>query len=116
MGLIASTKTWTGEFERVDGAFGKPHEVGQYVEKWYGKVKSVRITRSGVVIIDCSDAEQMEKALRTFYFGERKAKVPVRMFRIGEGARRKGVISGVPLDIRPFLFEDKVEGVCDARR
>ena len=28
----------------------------------------------------------------------------------------KGVISGVPLDIKPDMFVEEVEGVCEARR
>ena len=116
VGIVATTITLTGEVKRVDGAFGKPHDVGRYVEKKYGKVKAVRITRSGVVIIDCNDAKQMEKVLDQYFFGEGKDKVPIKTFRMGEGARTKGVISRVQEDIRPCKFEDGVKGVCHAKR
>ena len=73
----------------ADGVFGNPLEVGKFIEKQVGRVDSVRITRSGVVIIVCGDVKQLNKALKIIKFGE----VPVRTFRIGEGARRmKGVI------------------------
>ena len=44
-------------------AFPRIHEVGKFVEGKVGDVKSVRITRSGMVIIDCVCKRQGSKAL-----------------------------------------------------
>lgn len=38
---------------RTDDIFKNPHEIGKFVEGKGGGVKSVRITRSGMVTIDC---------------------------------------------------------------
>ena len=35
---------------------------------------------------------------------------------MGEGARRTGAISRVPLDMLPYMFKEGVEGVCHAKR
>ena len=47
---------------KADRVFGNPHEVGKFIEKQVGRVNSVRITRSGVVIIVCGDVKQLNKA------------------------------------------------------
>ena len=105
LGMKAETK--------ADGVFGDPYKVGKFVEEKVGKVKSVRITNGGIVIIECRDVDQLYRALNITRFGD----ITVDTFILGnEGSsRRKGVISGVPLNVKPDIFED-VEGVWIARR
>ena len=96
---------------QIDGLFSDPQAVGKFVEKRIGKVNSVRITRNGLVIIECKDKEQVFKALNIQQFN----KCYVKMFHL-EGKRKvRGVISGVPLTVKQDHIVD-VDGVCEARR
>ena len=99
---------------KADGIFGNQHEVGKFIEKRVGKVKSVRVTRGGTVIIECRNCDQSYKAIMIRDYGE----TPVATFHLGTGGikKRKGVISGVPLTVKPELFEREVEDVYEARR
>ena len=99
---------------KADCIFGDPHEVGKFVERKVGKVKSVRVTRGGTVIIDCKDHVQSYRAINICSFGD----IPVHTFHLGgEGNRRKkGIISGVPMTVNPEIFVQEVEGVCEAKR
>ena len=94
-----------------DGVFSDPRQVGKFVEGVIGKVVLVRITRTGMVIIQCKDEEQEEKAIGIKTFGE----CPVSCFRLGGRERRRGVISGVPPTMKEDLFLE-VSGVSEARR
>ena len=93
-----------------DGVFSEPQKVGKFVEKSIGKVVLVRITRTGMVIIQCKDEEQEEKAIQMTTFG----KCPVKCFRLGGRERRRGVIS-VPLTVKENVFL-QVSGVSEVRR
>ena len=98
---------------KVDGVFGNPQDVGKFIEKRVGNVKSVRINRSGTVIIECRDFDQSYRAVNIYSYGE----IPVNTFYLGgeERKRRKGVISGVPLTVKPDIFKE-VDDVWDAKR
>ena len=98
---------------KVDGVFANPQEVGKFIEKRVGKVKSVRVNRSGTVIIECRDFDQSYRALNVYSYGD----IRVNTFPLGEGGyrRRKGVISGVPLTVKPAVFK-QVDGVLEAKR
>ena len=99
--------------KQVDGIFSDLHAVGKFVVGNIGSVKSVRTSRSGMVVIECKSSEQVVKALNIYTFG----KCPVNVFRLGI-KRKKGVISGVPLEVKPdgifSAFEG--EGLCGVRR
>ena len=103
VGMIALT--------RMDGIFKNPHRVGKFVEEKVGAVKSVRITRSGMVIIDCVSKPQGWKALDISTYKDHSC---VECFQPGSEAMKKGVISGVSLLVDAELFE-AVEGVLEAR-
>ena len=81
------------------------------MEEKVGKVKSVRITRSGLVIVECKDRDQAKKAMKIRSFN----KCRVEVFFLGGKRRKMGVISGVPLTVKPQQLMD-VEGVCEIRR
>ena len=94
-----------------DGVFSDPRQVGKFVEKVVGKVDMVRVTRTGMVIIQCKNEEQMGKAVKVKKFGE----CPVKCFRLEGRGRRRGVISGVPTTMNEEEFCE-LSGVCEARR
>ena len=75
------------------------------MEEKVGKVKSVRITRSGLVIVECKDRDQAKKAMKIRSFN----KCRVEVFFLGGKRRKMGVISGVPLTVKPQQLMD-VEG------
>ena len=99
---------------RANGLFSDPHEVGTMLAAKVGEIRSVRTTRSGMVVIECMTLQQMKKVLR---IDDWDGDNTVKCFRLGLGARarQKGVISGVPHSVLDLAFE-KLEGVCEARR
>ncbi len=60
--MIAVTQT--------DGIFKDPQAVGKFVAGKLEDVRSVKITRSGMVIIDCVSKWQREKALKIRTFND----------------------------------------------
>ena len=98
---------------QANGLFSDPHEVGNIIAgtDGVGEIRSVRITRSGMVIIDCKTKQQMKQVLRIDEWDDKS----VKCFRLGAKARKKGVISGVPHSVMDLAFKD-IEGVCEARR
>lgn len=97
---------------QIDGIFNDPHAVVKFVVGKVGKVKSVRVSRRGMIIVECKSTEQVHKALGIYKFGE----CPVEVFRLGVRERRKGVVSGVPLTVKMETIMHNVDGVCDAKR
>ena len=81
---------------KADGIFKDQHEVGKFVAGKVGQIKSLRVTRGGLVIFECADAEQFEKAMRISTYG--KWKCPVNTFRMRE-KQCKGVVCGVSLSV-----------------
>lgn len=105
LGMTSATQT--------DGIFNDPQAVGKFVESTWGKVKSVRITRNGMVIIECTSKAQASNWIDLKFFNKHR----VNVFYLGGKRRRgvRGVVSGVPQEIRPESFLE-VDGVCGARR
>ncbi|KAK7877096.1 hypothetical protein WMY93_032176 [Mugilogobius chulae] len=95
-----------------DGIFKDPHVVGKFVGEKLGRVKSIRVTRSGMVIIECVSEKQREQALKIEVFVKHLC---VRCFRLDEEPKSKGVVTGVPVDFDVEEFLD-VSGVCGVRR
>ena len=98
----------------VDGIFNDQHRVAKFIGKLLGEVKSIRIARSGIVVIECLSKMQMTRAIRrdssSRFDGHR-----VSCFELGIASVRSGVISGVPLEMDMEPFRDLV-GVEKVRR
>ena len=86
VGMVAVTKTET------DGIFKEPHEVGKFVERKLGEVRSIRITRGGIVIIECNSRCQRDRALKIDAYCDYSC---VACFPLGKEGKKKGVNSGV---------------------
>ena len=50
--------------EMVGMQIGAFSEVGRFIKKVVAEVKAVRISRGGIVILDCGTTEQRDKALK----------------------------------------------------
>ncbi|XP_044062409.1 uncharacterized protein LOC122880942 [Siniperca chuatsi] len=85
--------------------------VGKFVGGKLGDVRSVRITGSGMIIIECVSKRQRERALKIHAFGDHSS---VNCFPLGAEIRKKGVVSGVPLTVEAEFFQE-VEDVCEAK-
>ena len=82
--------------EKVDSCLlADPFVVSRWVEKELGHVESVRVTRSGLVIIVCVSVGQWKNALEVKRMGARK----VNCFLLKKRAPMKGVVPGVAVDI-----------------
>ncbi|KAK7930877.1 hypothetical protein WMY93_007272 [Mugilogobius chulae] len=101
--------------DREDGLFSNQHEVGKYVGEMVGDVRSVTVTRSGVVIIDCKSVCQRKNALDICAFEKGNQLFRVNCFVFDKTAKKKGVVSGVPVAFDEELFLS-VDGVCGVRR
>ena len=64
---------------QIDGIFSDPHAVAKFVVKNLGKVNSVRVSRRGVIIVECKNSDQVSRALNIYKFGE----CPLEVFRLG---------------------------------
>ena len=64
---------------QINGIFSDPHAVAMFVVKKLGKVKSVRVTRRGVVVVECKNLDQVSKAMHIYQFGE----CPLEVFQLG---------------------------------
>ena len=91
--------------------FSDSHEVGRFIKKVVGEVKAVRISRGGIVIVECETTEQRDRALKIRSFG----RADIACFSMRDKPSVKGVISGVPIDVMAESFLE-VEGVCGARQ
>ena len=74
-------------------------------------MKTVRVTRNGLVILVCVSAGQREKALRVKQMGA----INVNCFALKKRAPLKGVITGVAVNVKVDQLKGKIPGVCDAR-
>ena len=83
--------------EPRDGIFSDPHAVAKFVVRKLGKVNSVRVTRRGMVIVECKSSEQARKAIVSI---DRMGEYPLETFELGARKWRKGVISGVPMSVK----------------
>ncbi|KAK7930715.1 hypothetical protein WMY93_007110 [Mugilogobius chulae] len=101
--------------DREDGLFSNQHEVGKYVGEMVGDVRSVTVTRIGVVIIDCKSVCQRKNALDICAFEKGDQLFRVNCFVFDKSAKKKGVVSGVPVAFDEELFLN-VDGVCGVRR
>ena len=81
---------------QIGGLFSDPHAVGKFVERRISRVSSVRITRNGLVIIDCKNKEQVYKAPSIQQYN----KCYMKMFELDGKRKVKGVISGVLLTVK----------------
>ena len=97
---------------QVDGIFKDRHEVAKFVGKKLGEVKSVRIARSGIVVVECMSEEQKEAAIRRLKWFNG---CDVECFELGKKAKSTGVITGVPLSMEVEAFLE-LEGVSQVRR
>ena len=79
------------------------------VSRW---VKSVRVTRSGLVIIVCVSVGHRKNALEV----KRMGAIKVNSFVLKKKAPMKGVITGIAVDVKVDQLRAKIPGVCDARR
>jgi hypothetical protein len=73
------------------------------------KVESVRVTRSGMMVISWSSKEQKEKALWLY----KRSMYEVESCDFQSRAPKKGVIS---LDIEASWYRDNIPGIVGARR
>ena len=90
-------------------AFSDSHEVGRFIKEEIGEVKTVRVARGGIVIVECRTTRQKDKGLKMTF-----GRADVVFFPMREKPTVKGVISGVPLNVEAeWLLE--VEGVCGAK-
>ena len=49
--------------------FSDSHEVGRFIKEEIGEVKTVRVTRGGIVIVECKTTRQRDKELKIAAFG-----------------------------------------------
>ena len=99
--------------EKVDSCLlADPFVVSWQVKKELGHVESVRVTRSGLMIIACVSVGQRKNALEVKRMGARK----VNCFVLKKRATIKGVITGVAVNIKVDQLRGKIPGVCDAHR
>ena len=73
---------------------------------------SVRVTRSGLVIIVCVSVVQRKNALKVKRMGVSK----VKCFVLKKKEPMKGVITGEVVNIKVDQRRGNILGVCDARR
>ena len=92
-------------------AFSDIHEVGRFIKKVVGEVKAVRISRGGIVTVECEPTEQRDGALKIRSCG----RADIVCFSMRDRPTVKGVISGVPIDVEAESFLE-VERVCVERR
>ena len=74
-------------------------------------MESVKVTRSGLVIIVCVSVGQRENVLGVKRMGARI----VNCFAIKKRVPLKGVITGVAVNVKVDQLKGKIPGVCDAR-
>ena len=74
-------------------------------------MESVRLTRSGLVLIVCVSAGQREQALRIKRMRERD----VNCFTLKKKAPMKGVVTGVEVNVKVDQLKGKIPGLCDTR-
>ena len=94
---------------KVDGIFKDYHSVAKAVGGKVGEVKSIRIARSGFVVVECVSEKQM---FGMFSIKKVNGHI-VECFEFG--GNKVGVISGVPLTTDLETFED-IHCVKTARR
>ena len=95
-----------------NGIFSDAHAIGRYISGQVGKIRILRVTRSGTVIIECRTKQQRNEMVRIKEYEDGSEIV---WFKLGK-PRRKGVISGVPLSITTDMIMDCVRDAYDARR
>ena len=71
-------------------AFSDSHEVGRFIKKVGGEVKAVRISRGGIVIVECGTTEHRDRALKIRSFG----RADIVCFSMRDKPTAKGVIGG----------------------
>ena len=79
--------------------------ISSTVKKAVGKVVSIKVTRSGLVLVNCVDEEQKNLALDLPRCIDLRSRAPA-----------KGVIAGVSLDVDNEYLSQKIQGVACARR
>ena len=94
-----------------NGLFSHPHAVSKFVVDRVGEIKSVRVTRTGMVIVECRNKQQMKEMSRIKRYNGSE----VECFPMRERPRKKGVISGFPLTIGMEAIDD-YDCVYEARR
>lgn len=99
--------------EKVDSClFSDPYVVSGWVEKNLGTLNSVKVSRSGVVLIICVSSTQREWALRITCLGTRS----LSCFALRSRAPLEGVITGVALSVEMEQIKMRIPSVSDARR
>ena len=96
---------------KENGLFSDPHLVGKYVSNKVGEIRSVKVTRTGTVIIECSNKQQAKEVLKAKRFNGKE----IMCFKMRDRPRKRGVISGVSLKVD---MEAVLDNTCvyDARR
>ena len=96
-----------------NGIFSDAHEIGRYISGQVGKIRILRVTRSGTVIVECRSKKQRNEMVKIKEYEDGSEIV---WFKLEGKPRRKGVISGVPLSITTDIIMDYVDEAYDARR
>lgn len=73
-------------------------------------VESIKVTRSGLILIDCASEEQRKTAVGL----KRIHTTEVSCFKLQSGAPIKGVITGVTMDVN-IEYLKRIPGVVGAR-
>ena len=74
---------------KIDGIFKDQHSVAKAIGGKVGEVKAIRITRSGIVVVECLSEEQLGHVLSIRKFDGHR----VESFEMGIGGYAVGVIS-----------------------
>ena len=48
----------------LNNAFRDSHEVGRFIKEEIGEVKTVRVTRGGIMIVECKTTRQRDKGIK----------------------------------------------------
>ena len=96
-----------------NGIFSDAHAIGRYIAEHVGKVRILRVTRNGTVIIECKSRQQRNDMVKITEYEDGSEIV---WFKLKGKPRRKGVISGVPLSITTDAIMDYVKEAYEARR
>ena len=86
--------------------------VSRWVKGKLGSVKSVKVSKSGIVWIFCASSSQRQWALSSM----RLRAQPMLCFALRSRAPLIGVTSGVTLSVEVDQIKKIIPGICDAHR
>ena len=76
---------------KANGIFSDAHVVGRYIASQVGRIRIIRVTRSGTVIIECKSKQQRNEMMKMKEYEDGSEIV---WFKLDGKPKRKGVISG----------------------